>query len=73
MLKELNGVKKFLSFNIIFNCIFISLLYSGVPHAVVGTIQYVDESFPSQVSWKAFITTRATDTLDKGPPSLYDS
>ncbi|MBN2413903.1 T9SS type A sorting domain-containing protein [candidate division KSB1 bacterium] len=53
---------------------FSTVLYSGgVPHAVVGTLQYSDGRFPSTVDWKAFITARSTDVLEFEKPSLYDS
>ena len=58
---------------ILSGCLSPVLLHAGVPHAVVGTVQYGDGSFPSTINWKAFITARSTDVLEFEKPSLYDS
>ena len=58
---------------ILSGCFSVVLPKGGVPHAVVGTVQYPDGRFPSTINWKAFITTRSTDVLEFEKPSLYDS
>jgi len=67
-------VKRIILFIFILSgCFSVALTRGGVPHAVVGTLQYPDGRFPSTINWTAFITARPTEVLEFEKPSLYDS
>ncbi len=49
-------------------------LFAAAPHSVIGTLQYEDESFPQDIYWTAYITTRPEDVLvfEQPTTSMYD-